>query len=494
MAPRTSKKKGQLISSASSVTALGHWIQQSTESITRATHPFMTQVRAKLPVGAEGEAPRAELRPRRPRASQSEIALAAALRSRGGAATKKASTPPAGASPRQQQPAGACGSSDAGGAGAGAACEAVERADEELACVSAAAAAPDEGLHASVPHLHLRRGCAAVVGCNQQAPEHEPLAALAEGIGAAAGSSPVAAKQPAGGLVAQLDEFFRRGTPRAPLPAQPPQQQQLQPGYPVSGCGHGPVAARPAPGAWAHGRCERPLRGPELRLAAWARARGLPPGAAVPRLLDVEPVAPAPALRPEIGDRAMVIAREVSILWRGISVDVLLEGPAGAGAPVAEAGDIAAVAGAHTDCDWAKARVAVAAAAECAAGLPLEAFLDALAEAWPQGGANQNKAEFGSVEGGLGSQPSSTGRARSASPLRASLASLGSSSTRSGSDVAVLASEGEASGDSFADWLSERPPLWRFDHASRGLAWDSPPSKAEKRELLLLQLFAEEGE
>lgn len=44
---------------------------------------------------------------------------------------------------------------------------------------------------------------------------------------------------------------------------------------------------------------------------------------------------------------------------------------------------------------------------------------------------------------------------------------------------------------SYCTWLNARQPLWRFDPVGEGWAWDGPQSKAEKRELLHLSLFAE---
>lgn len=44
----------------------------------------------------------------------------------------------------------------------------------------------------------------------------------------------------------------------------------------------------------------------------------------------------------------------------------------------------------------------------------------------------------------------------------------------------------------FAEWLINRPPLIRMGVGTEGLSWDHPVSKAEKRDLLVLQLFAEQ--
>jgi len=53
--------------------------------------------------------------------------------------------------------------------------------------------------------------------------------------------------------------------------------------------------------------------------------------------------------------------------------------------------------------------------------------------------------------------------------------------------------EGARAG-SFGDWLKSRRPTWRFENGGAGLAWDYPTTKAEKREMLLLNIIAEEGE
>lgn len=46
---------------------------------------------------------------------------------------------------------------------------------------------------------------------------------------------------------------------------------------------------------------------------------------------------------------------------------------------------------------------------------------------------------------------------------------------------------------SFAEWMKQRPPMWRWEAAGQGFGWDFPPTKAEKRELLLLGFLAEEA-
>jgi len=49
-----------------------------------------------------------------------------------------------------------------------------------------------------------------------------------------------------------------------------------------------------------------------------------------------------------------------------------------------------------------------------------------------------------------------------------------------------------ARASSFADWLLWRRPFLRFEGHSKGLAWDFPLAKTEKRELLLLVMFGAE--
>jgi hypothetical protein len=44
----------------------------------------------------------------------------------------------------------------------------------------------------------------------------------------------------------------------------------------------------------------------------------------------------------------------------------------------------------------------------------------------------------------------------------------------------------ESLAHAFHRWLESTPPLFRFEHASRGKAWEFPLTKAEKKELLIL--------
>merc|ERR1712232_342086 len=52
--------------------------------------------------------------------------------------------------------------------------------------------------------------------------------------------------------------------------------------------------------------------------------------------------------------------------------------------------------------------------------------------------------------------------------------------------------EDERLSSSFARWLATKQPLFRFEHAARGKAWDYPLAKAEKKELLILHFSVAE--
>jgi len=257
-------------------------------------------------------------------------------------------------------------------------------------------------------------------------------------------------------LVAQLDEFFRRGSSAIPR---------------IGVASAATVGAQP------------PCRSASFqqRLTAWSREVGLPPELAPILLAEGrahQGLAPAPDVEQSV---EVTVAWQVRILWRGVAVEILLESgvdafayPAAAGeAAAAEAALNAVLAGARTDCRWQEARLSVAAAAERALGRPLEAFLDAMHDMWCE------LSPGGEI---LTPRP---GACTVASPSETLLSRSTSQGDRD---------EDESLGPSFGEFLAERPPLWRFDNFSRGLAWDFPPSKAEKRELLLLQLLAEARE
>lgn len=256
-------------------------------------------------------------------------------------------------------------------------------------------------------------------------------------------------------LLVQFEEFVRRGSSAIPR----------------SG------VANPAPDG-VHPSCRNASF--QQRLTAWSRQVGLPPELAPILLAEGrahQGLAPGP---PDFEQNVEVaVAWQVRILWRGVAVEILLEGgvdacayPAAAGeAAAAEAAVTAVLAGARTDCRWHEARLSVASAAERALGRPPEAFLDAMHDMWCE-----------LTPGGeiLTPRP---GACTVASPSETVL----SRSTGDGDDDESLE-------PSFGEFLEEKPPLWRFDNFSRGLAWDFPQSKAEKRELLLLQLLAEARE
>jgi len=331
-------------------------------------------------------------------------------------------------------------------------------------------------------------GCVGARGAHlasgQQAPERSPgpWSMGESGDGCVSAASPQAKQgsantrgQANGTLVSQLDEFFRRGTPRA-----------------TGRCPRAPLAVRL-----------------EQYLAAWARARGISSGSS-PRLVSehaVRRTAASPSPQRAEGANRTSGMREVVLLWRGISIEVLLEGT-----DVSEAGFVNT---AQTECSWAEARLAIASAVARAESGPLDAFLDALLEVWSE------DVPMRGGRGGVRKAPSAPVTARWAkSSSIADMADVASSTpladagaevmhggppdaapasppasdlaSSSGSGLAAPRSDGDIS--TFANWLAERPPLWRFDHATRGLGWDFPLAKAEKRELLLLQLFAEEGE
>lgn len=239
------------------------------------------------------------------------------------------------------------------------------------------------------------------------------------------------------------------------------------------------------------------------------------------------------------------VAHEASIIWFGVEIVLeLSSASACGGSPVSGGGEVGGgaliVTGARTECAWAGARLSVSAAARHASGGTIEAFLDTLA-----GAMNVNEATGGAcdvecaaaVAGSTALNGAGTPAARGAAIAVSSTgpsAGRGSLSSGSPGDATPAAghstssrspchssrrssaappphrfsSQCESLGDSedtsasseceddndFAGWLRDRPPLWRFEHASQGLAWDYPPTKAEKHELLLLQLFAEERE
>lgn len=132
---------------------------------------------------------------------------------------------------------------------------------------------------------------------------------------------------------------------------------------------------------------------------------------------------------------------------------------------------------ASSDCQWEHAQSAISTAAAISVGQRLEVFLDELMQAWNKSMNSQQKI----VE---------------AEDIQQSAPLTHPTQEESG-DFENLEDYDDGEFEylgSFEEWLASRPPLFRFDQASRGLAWDYPPSRQEKKELLLLQLFAEERE
>jgi hypothetical protein len=159
------------------------------------------------------------------------------------------------------------------------------------------------------------------------------------------------------------------------------------------------------------------------------------------------------------------------------------------------AGDVIVVTNARAQCAWAAAHQAITDALCAAVNAPVDNFFAALVEAWrrhveveDRGGRALTTAQ--TPQSPISPRPKS--RSSSASGPRSARSEEGCRQPENHSDTSFASSSSEGNG--FAEWLAERPPLFRFEHGARGLAWDCPTSKAEKRELLLLQLFAEEGE
>lgn len=275
------------------------------------------------------------------------------------------------------------------------------------------------------------------------------------------------------GVLSHLDQFLHRGTPRhatRSVPRHNFDQQQL----------------------W-----------------LWAHGRGVPPNDV--RLLILNEAGEDGADRR--GRRPRV--QEALMLWHGVAVQLRIAPGAGA------SGMLGTVIRAETACAWPAARAALAAAQLG----PIESFLDALLQAWqaneaspcPEG--SPDTCSDASLVASTNASPDASaghGTLDSAriSPDTCALHGTSQESVHSKVDLGVtgdtlrscepernegLRQESDhcevvRRSHSFADWLSDRPPLWRFDHASSGLAWDYPPSKVEKRELLVLHLVAEEEE
>lgn len=150
--------------------------------------------------------------------------------------------------------------------------------------------------------------------------------------------------------------------------------------------------------------------------------------------------------------------------------------------------------GVATKCRSARAARCVAMAARVASGRPIEDMLGALLGALRDDdcGEEAPSTSTAGLEGTASSLQTPTSTPPASPELR------DDASRHFGDERAALTSRrstmDSSTGGSFAAWLDTRPPLLRFDKAAGGLAWDFPLAKAEKHELLLLQLFAQETE
>jgi len=191
-------------------------------------------------------------------------------------------------------------------------------------------------------------------------------------------------------------------------------------------------------------------------LASWAESRGIKPSEArVGASIGV-----GSAAGPHEIDGATQVA---SILLSGVEVlvDVMLVAKDSMdplqGQALACMSHV--VVGAQTQCRWPAAREAVQKAVEVAVGRSFTDFMDTLCLFWPGVGEDN--------EGML-------------------LAGQGHFTERRAAEKANVR-------DSFVDWVRGRRLLGRFEPGGIGYAWDYPTSKAEKRELLLLHVIAEQN-
>jgi len=153
---------------------------------------------------------------------------------------------------------------------------------------------------------------------------------------------------------------------------------------------------------------------------------------------------------------------------------------------------------ARTQCRWPSAASFVQGSIEATRGRQLEDFLTCLLNKFLADSLAKTPAESrrGSLEGTAGSQQA-TRHCSSIDEKSWAVESYSPNSLDSRSSDSAADSEDETTveqslGDAWAKWCMERPPLLRFQHASKDLAWEFPLSKAEKQELLLLQVCAQE--
>jgi len=189
---------------------------------------------------------------------------------------------------------------------------------------------------------------------------------------------------------------------------------------------------------------------------------------------------------------------EAAFVFDGVEVFVKVSVAAGAAAPAAGTGGDAAsgaggssvsiiALGAETRCRWPLAERRVAMVAEAVVGQPLEELLDCLLDAFRDGLDDDQVGD--SFEEGA----TSPTRSRISCEGSGDFEDEGASRSGASTPASVRPTDFDMGlARSFARWLDDRPPLLRFQNAARGMAWDYPPSKTEKHELLLLQLFAQE--
>mmetsp|Transcript_82652 Transcript_82652/g.157509 ORF Transcript_82652/g.157509 Transcript_82652/m.157509 type:complete len:522 (-) Transcript_82652:139-1704(-) len=504
------------------IAAFKQWFDNQADSLTRATNPLVTQVRAHLPGSRTGEAgsnsseglaPGAGLPSflGAPRVSTEGPGKLLGKTSRPSTGEAGAGKPPLGDGGRRLKEAlhnrgGAPKRSSLGGRGAttgeGTAaapnptCSSSADTDRIVSSPrtaratinaevcrtppprSASMGGTSSKAGVNVPLLSLNRGVHDETGGNgSPACGKTPRSYRAgPGVGRGMSSSPQALS--ARGAVSargshnffgQLDEFLHRGTPRAASSSRgvrlPCLEQQL------------------SVWAQAHGLSHRDARLADLREAPSSA------GAAVPSVSPSEAV----------------------LILQGVEVVIeIVTGP--------NHGSI--VVAARTCCTWPAAKLSVAGAMQAARGMPLESFLDALWAHGPWGNVSEG-VQPPACRGSLSAVP-----ACSAAPVTCAPAALPSSRRESSNAEVQHCSSPESNDssesppqrrdapmettgqpemqcsepkmqcgmDSFASWLSARPPLWRFEHSAQGLAWDFPPSKSEKRELLLLHVLAADQE
>lgn len=253
----------------------------------------------------------------------------------------------------------------------------------------------------------------------------------------------------------EFRDFLHRGGTLPPTPTRSHREpSQLEP--------------LPWPGGQGAAAVDSALR---HRFAAWSSSRSLVAEQA--RLTSLHWWQPAQPLVDSLGlDCATFL--EAAFVFDGVEVLARLA--------VLEQEARALVLGAESRCRWPLVQRAVASAASLTTGRPLEELLEALAK-------------------GFGLEQPPSPRGGEASPARRSSTEEDGSSLpgtpRSRADIdggLGVSTSAPGLAASFADWCRSRPPLLRFQHASTGMGWDFPLSKAEKHELLLLQVFSQEAD